>query len=402
MNEPTSFDRPFTEGIGVVGTLPLDAVQGQADERTTHAETHNCYGQGMARATYEGLRKQRPDERPFVLTRSGFAGIQCWSACWMGDNSSMWEHLEMSMPQMMNMGLSGVPFVGTDIGGFFGHCSAELLARWIQFGIFSPFCRGHSCTGTAPQEPWVFGPQVETIYREYVQLRYRLLPYLYSLFWEATQQGTPVLRPLFYHFPDDPATYQLHDQVLFGPAFMAAPVYQPGRTHRAVYLPQGQWFDWWTDERISGPAHILADAPLERMPLYVRAGAIIPGGPAMAYTDEKPLEPLTLDLFPGSGAFTMYEDDGRTLAYQQGAFCTMHITMHLEESVTNNQVLTLTIGARTGAYRPPQRRLVLRLHDIDERTSMRYPEAAYDSERRLLIFQFDDDGTERVMHFHRD
>ncbi len=227
MNEPAVFDRPFSQGAGQggveVGTIDLDAIQGSEGERTTHAEVHNLYGYGMARASYEGLRRYLSDERPFVLTRSGFAGVQRWSACWMGDNSSWWEHLELAMPQLMNMGLSGVPFVGTDIGGFNGNASGELFARWMQFGVLAPFCRSHSMIDTEHHEPWAFGPHVEDICREFLRLRYRLLPYLYTLFWEAAQRGVPLLRPLLYHFPDDPATYQLHDQVLLGPQLLAAP-----------------------------------------------------------------------------------------------------------------------------------------------------------------------------------
>src|SRR6266516_1439788 len=308
MNEPTSFGRPFSQGGGLVGTIDLDAIQGPEGERTTHAEVHNLYGYGMARASYEGLRRDLGGERPFVLTRSGFAGVQRWSACWMGDNTSWWEHLEMTMPQLMNMGLSGVPFVGTDFGGFNGNASGELFARWMQLGVLTPFCRGHSSSATEPHEPWAFSPQVEAICREFLRLRYRLLPYLYTLFWEAAQRGIPVLRPLLYHFPDDPTTYPLHDQVLLGPQLLGAPIYHPGREHRHVYLPAGAWYDWWTNELIAGPTHLLAYAPLERMPLYIRAGAIIPSGPDLRYADERPLDPLTLDLYPGTGAFTLYED----------------------------------------------------------------------------------------------
>jgi alpha-glucosidase len=388
MNEPAVFDRDFSQGIGEVGTIDLDALQGPANERTTHAEVHNLYGQGMARATYEGLCRHMGDRRPFVLTRSGFAGIQRWSFCWMGDNSSWWEHIEMQMPQLLNMGLSGVPFVGTDIGGFFGNCSAQLLARWMQIGTLSPFCRNHACTGTTPQEPWAFGPAIEVIYRDYVQLRYRLLPYLYTLAWEATQSNAPMLRPLLYHFPDDPATYTMHDQMMLGPFVLAAPIYQPGRTHRIVYLPEGTWFDWWTDERIEGPTHLIAHAPLERMPLYLRAGTILPTGPVMNYTDERPLDVLTLDLYPGNGAFDLYEDDGHSFAYQQDTYCTTLYTLHLEAGA-----LTFTMHERGGAYVPPQRQLVLRLHAVNQITSEQYPDADYDADQRILTLRLNDDGS---------
>ncbi len=391
MNEPTSFELPFSEGVGKVGTIALDAIQGPEGERTTHAEVHNLFGYGMALASYEGQRRYLNNERPFVLTRSGFAGVQRWSACWMGDNHSWWEHLEMAMPQLMNMGLSGVPFVGTDIGGFSGNASGELFTRWMQFGVLSPFCRAHSEIRTERHEPWIFGPRVEAICREFLQLRYRLLPYIYSLFWEASRRGIPILRPLLYHFPDDPVTYPLHDQVLLGSQVMAAPIYHPGREHRHVYLPVGDWYDWWTDEMLTGPVHLLAYAPLERIPLYVRAGAIIPSGPDLHYADEYPLDPLTLDLYPGNGVFTLYEDDGHSFEYEQGQFCTTSYTLH-----RTGDRLVFEIGAREGAYIPPKRQLLIKVHAMDSQAVQEYPDASYDSVRRLLTLQVDDDGSERT------
>lgn len=402
MNEPTVFRQPFSAGVSSWDTIALDAVQGPTDEQTNHAEVHNLYGHTMARACYEGLRQHRPEKRPFVLGRSGFAGSQRWTAFWMGDNHSWWDHLEMAMPQLLNMGLSGIPFVGTDIGGFFGHGSGELFARWMQFGILSPLCRGHSSLYTTGQEPWVFGPEIESICRDYLQLRYRLLPYLYTLFWEAAQQGSPILRPLFYHFPDDPATYQLHDQVLLGPFLMAAPVYQPGRTHRSVYLPEGPWYDWWDGTRIMGPTHILAHAPLERMPLYVRGGAIIPTGPDMSYTDEYALNPLTLQLYPGSGRFHLYEDDGESFAYEQGQFCTTTFSLHGGSLVANRparSILALTLGARTGSYTPPPRQLILHLHGVSWHALDGHPSAVYDEDQRMLTLQRTDDGQAQTLLF---
>ncbi len=394
MNEPVVFELPFSKGIGKVGTIALDAVQGPEGERTTHAEVHNLFGSGMARASYEGLRRDLGGERPFVLTRSGFAGIQRWSACWMGDNHSWWEHLEMAMPQLLNMGMSGVPFVGTDIGGFTGNASGELFVRWMQFGALSPFSRGHSEIRTERHEPWVFGPHVEAICREYLQLRYRLLPYLYSLFWEAAQRGIPVLRPLLYHFADDPATYPIHDQVLLGPHLMAAPVYHPGREHRYVYLPAGGWYDWWTDELLTGPAHLLAHAPLERLPLYVRAGAIIPSGPDLHYADEHPLDPLMLDLYPGNGTFTLYEDDGHTYAYEQGQFATTSYTLQ-----RTADELVFEIGGREGAYIPPVRQLQIRVHAVHEYAAEGHTSANYDTTRRLLTLAVADDGQAQTLRF---
>ncbi|MCU0550722.1 MAG: DUF4968 domain-containing protein [Leptolyngbya sp. Prado105] len=311
MNEPALMDRPFgDEGVHI--PFPMDAPQGNPEEAGTHAETHNLYGYNMARASFEGLNQLR-NQRSFVLTRSGFAGIQRWSAVWTGDNQSLWEHLEMSLPMLMNLGLSGVGFVGADIGGFAGNATAELFARWMQVGMLYPLMRGHSSMTTAQHEPWVFGERVEAICREYIELRYQLLPYLYTLFWQASQTGAPILRPLLYEYPNDPKTYHLHDQVLLGANLMAAPVYRPGVEYRAVYLPEGIWFDWWTGEQYQGNQHILAHAPLERMPMYAKAGAIIPMQPVMQYVDEHPIDQLRVRIYPGSGEFTLYEDDGRSL-----------------------------------------------------------------------------------------
>jgi len=321
MNEPALDDRPFGDKGNKI-SFPLDAPQGPLNERTTHAEAHNLYGSNMAQASSEALQQLRPGQRSFVLTRSGFAGIQRWSAVWMGDNQSLWEHLELSLPMLCNMGLSGVPFVGCDIGGFAGNATAELFARWMQVGMLYPLMRGHSAMTTARHEPWSFGDRTEQICRQYIELRYQLLPYFYSLFWEAATTGAPILRPLLYHYPNDLKTYALHDQVLLGESLMAAPIYRPGVEYRAVYLPQGVWYDWWTGERYEGNTHILAYAPLERMPLYVKAGAIIPMQPVMQYVNQQPVTELTLKVTPGAGEFTLYEDDGQSFDYQSGAWLT--------------------------------------------------------------------------------
>jgi alpha-glucosidase len=236
MNEPALDDRPFGDPGNKI-SFPLDAPQGPNDERTTHAETHNLYGLMMAQASYQAATISRPTERSFFLTRAGYAGIQRWSAVWTGDNQSLWEHLEMSIPMLCNLGLSGVGFAGADIGGFAGNATAELFARWMQVGMLYPLMRGHSALTTAQHEPWTFGDRVEKICREYIELRYRLLPYVYTLFWEAASTGSPILRPLLYHFPNDPTTFTLADQVMLGSSLLAAPIYRPGVEHRAgTYL----------------------------------------------------------------------------------------------------------------------------------------------------------------------
>jgi alpha-glucosidase len=355
MNEPALDDRPFGDKGNKVA-FPLDAPHGDAHELVTHAEVHNLYGSAMAQASAEALQQLRPHQRSFVLTRSGFAGVQRWSSVWMGDNQSLWEHLEMSLPMLCNMGLSGVPFVGCDIGGFAGNATAELFARWMQVGMLYPLMRAHSALSTDRHEPWTFGDRVEHICREYIELRYQLLPYLYTLFWEAATTGAPILRPLLYHYPQDPQTYALHDQVLLGESLMAAPVYRPGVNYRAVYLPEGTWYDWWTHEQYQGGSHILAYAPLERMPLYVKAGAIIPMQPVMQYVDEHPVEQLTLKVAPGDGQWTLYEDDGQSFDYQAGTW----LTTTFQVSQTGPDV-SVEIVAQAGTWTPPKRAIAVEL-----------------------------------------
>jgi len=394
MNEPAVFSKPFSQGGGETGTLPLDARQGGPGERTTHAEVHNLYGLQMAQASYEGLERDLGGERPFVLCRSGYAGIQRWTASWMGDNHSSWEHLEMALPQLLNMGLSGVPFVGVDIGGFTGNASPELYARWIQAGALFPFCRSHSCTGFTPNEPWVFGPEVEGIARSALRLRYRLLPYLYSLFWNASQRGEPVMRPLLYHYPDDPQTVHLYDQFLLGEFLMAAPVLRPGVRARSVYLPKGEWYAWDSGDVLLGGRHILAETPLKQMPLYVRGGTILPLGPEMNFSDEQPCNPLTLELYPGDGALALYEDDGHSLDYRQGAYSLRQLRM---ERTTG--LLRLTIGARQGSWQPPERKMVLRLHGVPEYSHLGHTAGLYEIRYHLLTIEMEDDGKEQVLDF---
>ncbi|MBD2727066.1 glycoside hydrolase family 31 protein [Nostoc sp. FACHB-892] len=394
MNEPAINDRPFGDD-GEKIWFPLDAPQGgenskfkiQNDARglanaaltkleidVTHTEVHNLYGLMMAKACYEGLERHRGSERSFVLTRSGYAGVQRWSSVWMGDNQSLWEHLEMSLPMLCNMGLSGVGFVGCDIGGFAGNATGELFARWMQVGMLYPLMRGHSAMSTARHEPWVFGDRVENICREYINLRYQLLPYIYNLFWEAVTTGAPILRPLLYHFPNDPKTYSLYDQVLLGASLMAAPIYRPGVEHRAVYLPAGTWYDWWSGESYEGPIHILAHAPLERMPLYVRSGAIVPMQPVRQYVDQAPLDEMKLRIWPGNNEYQLFEDDGHTND-QDKHFSLTNIIVFTEANQT-----VVEIGARVGEWTPPPREVIVELVGVGEQ-------------------RFQDDGKQRSLQF---
>lgn len=354
MNEPSCF---------AGNTLPDTVVQGEDGARVPHAQVHNAYGITMCMATKDGLRRLLPDRRPFVLTRSGYAGIQRYAAVWMGDNHSWWEHLLWAMPVCMGMGLSGVPFVGTDIGGFSDDCNGELLARWTQMGALMPFCRNHSRKGTVPQEPWAFGPEVEAICREYLQLRYRLLPFLYNEFYKATQTGLPIMRPLFLEYPDDPATHYVSDQFLVGEDLLVCPVYQPGATHRMVYLPQGTWVDFWTGQRLTGPAHVVAEAPLERMPIYVRDGAVIPMEPPIRHTGERDGRELILHVYAGAaGRLVLYEDAGEGYGYQQGEYALTTFTLEQAAAGDGTTRVTLVAGTPVGGFQPPRQQVTVHLY----------------------------------------
>jgi alpha-glucosidase len=308
MNEPAIFG-------GSMARCVHHSYEGRG---ASHSEIHNVYGLQMARASAEGLRRLRPDERVPVISRSGYAGLQRYALVWTGDNQSTWAQLRLGVSMCLNLGLSGIAFCGPDIGGFSGNCDGELLARWTQVGALTPFFRNHSALGTHSQEPWAFGEPYESICRRWIELRYELLPYLYTAAWQSAQSGLPMMRPLALAFAEDMRTYSLDDQFLLGDALMAAPVGRPGQTSRRVYLPGGPWYDFWTGEQQSGT--VTANAPLERMPLYVRAGSVLPMGPVVQHTGEWPPGMLRLHIYPGEGESWLYEDDGHSLAYQVGEF----------------------------------------------------------------------------------
>ncbi len=351
MNEPSMF-------VPRQSTMPGDVVHPGDDDPRFHAQIHNTYGSLMARAAREGLLDLRPDERPFVITRAGYAGLQRHALQWTGDNSSWWEHLWMSMPQLQNLGLSGVAWAGVDVGGFWGDTNGELLARWTEFGIFQPFCRNHTAIGTRRQEPWAFGEPFESVCRKMLKLRQRLIPYLYTVFEMCHSTGFPILRPLLFEYPEDETTYTADDEFLVGDALLVAPVTRPGIEHRHVYLPQGTWFHYWTGERFDGPAHILAYAPLGEPALYVKANTPIPLGPEASHTGERPTDPLTFLIYPadGAGEVALYEDAGDGFGYEDGEYARR--TVSCEESGGH---ITVRIGEREGSFVPNRESLRLEL-----------------------------------------
>lgn len=309
MNEPASFK----------GELPPSVVFCDEDRKTSHAEMHNVYGHYMSRATHEGLRRLT-GERPFVITRACYSGTQKYSVVWTGDNQSLWAHLQMMIPQLCNLGMSGFAFAGTDIGGFGADTTPELLTRWIEAACFSPLLRNHSAKGTKPQEPWRFDAQTLDIYRKYVKLRYRFLPYLYDLFYQGEKTGLPIMRPLVLHYEDDENVRNLNGEFLVGENLLVAPVVEQGAVKKLVYLPEGVWYDYWTGEAHEGKQYVLRDAPIDLCPMYVKAGSMIPMYEPMSYVGEKPYRRLTLLATPGASSYMHFQDNGRDFAYQEGCY----------------------------------------------------------------------------------
>ncbi len=311
MNEPAT------------GVIPPDAMR-FGGGRHSHERYHNQYALLMAMGTTAGILDAIPGKRTFVLSRAGFAGIQRYAANWMGDNMANWEHLWVSLPMATGLGISGQAFVGADIGGFEGDTNAELFLRWMQYGTLTPFCRNHSAIAWVEQYAWSWGEVVEDLVREAIRLRYRLLPYIYSCFVEASATGAPVQRPLIFDHQNDPAVCDLDDEYLFGPDLLVAPVLSAGATARQVYLPTGTWYDWHTDEVIAGPRYVRADVTMDRIPLYARGGAVIPMWPE-APPSTAGFQPSGIELHvfvpnqDGDYFSTLQEDDGITFAAQDGA-----------------------------------------------------------------------------------
>ncbi len=331
-----------------------------------HERYHNQYALLMAMGTVDGLRAAMPELRTFVLSRAGSPGIQRYAANWMGDNQSRWDHLGLSIPMAGGFGISGQAFVGADVGGFFGSSDAELFLRWMQYGALTPFCRNHSATGNVDQYVWAFGEAVLDGVREALRLRYRLLPYLYSAFVAAAETGAPVQRPLVFDHQDDAAVRDVDDQYLLGRDLLVAPVVAAGTTHRHVYLPAGEWFDRHTGELLRGPGFVLAATPMDRIPLYVRAGAVVPMWPqAPASTADPAPEVLELHAYvpsrDGVVRSVLQEDDGLTFAADDGA--RVRTTFELERA---GDVVTLRATADGDGF-PEHRRTSFRvvLHGWD-------------------------------------
>ena len=361
VNEPTVFPES-----GGGATIPNEVLAYGHDGSANLGEIHNVYALEEARATYQAMATAKPEHRPFLLSRAGYAGIQRYAAMWTGDAPSRWDTFASTLPMLLNLGLSGVPIVGSDVGGYSGNATPELYARWISLGALSPFFRGHVTQGVPGQEPWAFGTEVEDISRSLIGLRYELLPYLYSLVHEASERGAPVLRPLVYEFQNDASVATLGDELMLGPYLLAAPVTAQGATSRSIYLPAGRWYEYHSGAVVDGPATIEVGVTLAALPLYVREGAIVPHGPQLEWTDQAPLDPLRLDIYPASApsSFELYEDEGDGLGYQTGCYSLTRFTT--EQTAMGAR---LDIAPRQGSCPPPARRLEVRLRRADHGAS---------------------------------
>ena len=359
--------------LGVAGWW-LDGGEGPPASAQLHAGAgallHNLYDRFRHQAFAEGEAGDRADGRVFLLCRSGAPGMQRFgAACWSGDINNDFATLEAQLALGLNTGLSGVPYWGTDAGGFFHPIAetGELYARWFQLAAFCPVFRSHGWVWRE-HVPWAHGPEVEDICRGYAELRYRLMPYTYTLAWQAHTLGLPLMRPLVLNYPDDPRVWSLGHEFLWGDDLLVAPVTREGATAWPVYLPAGGWYDFWTNARHDGPGGLTVDAPLDRLPLFVRAGAIVPLGPVMQHTGEHALDEVTLLIYPdGTSRFEMYEDDGRSQAYRDGRFAVTAF-----ECTATPREVTVRIAAPTGdaSLIPPGRRYVLHVR-LDETTGVR-------------------------------
>jgi alpha-D-xyloside xylohydrolase len=310
----------------------------------------NLYPLMTTTAVYEGQRAASDQKRVFILSRSAFAGAQRNSiSAWSGDVESNWLSFARQIPAGLNFSLSGIPYWTTDIGGFIignpdDPAYRELFVRWFEYGTFCPIFRLHGTRTTNQNELWSYGADAQKILTSYDRLRYRLMPYIYSLAWKTTSEAYTPMRPLAMDYRTDTRALNIGDQFMFGPALLVNPVTEPGATTRRMYLPRATWYDFWTGRRVDGGTMIEAAAPIDRMPLFVRAGSIVPMGPDVEYASEKAADPIELRVFAGAnGSFVLYEDEGDNYNYEKGAHATIRIDW-------DDAAKKLTIGERQGTF----------------------------------------------------
>lgn len=306
MNEPASFDGPLED----------DVMFDNDNHPENHLKMHNVYANLMAKATFDGL-KENTNERPFIITRAAYSGAQKYTTFWTGDNQSLWIHLQMAIPMLCNMGMSGLSFIGTDIGGFGGDVTKELLCRWAEVGTYFPLCRNHSSMMTRDQEPFAFDDETIKIYRKAIKQRYQLIPYYYDLFYQGEKTGLPLIRPLVLNYQNDPETFNQNDQFMIGDNLLVSPVLEPGKNKKLVYLPKGKWYLINTKQIYKEGYHIV-DAALDTCPTFIKMGSVIPTYKNIKNLNQ-PVTNLTIDIYPGkSTKYNHLYDDGKSYNYQKG------------------------------------------------------------------------------------
>lgn len=379
MNEPAIFDVPSK-------TFPEDVRHDYDGNMTSHRKAHNVYGMQMSRASYDGVKHFGYPRRPFLITRATYAGGQRFASVWTGDNVASWEHLQLASIQSQRLAISGFSHVGSDVGGFNDMPDGELFVRWLQLGVFHPLYRVHSiglnATGDSAvdetaiaeniqsgkkidQEPWSFGDEYTDLARKTIELRYKLIPLIYTAFWQYSMHGTPILRPLSFLDQNDPETLHRMEEFCLGDHLLACPISEPNAEGRYLYLPEGIWYDFQTNQPIPGEQEIWADATIEDIPMYVRAGGIIPMAPVMQYVGEKPIEEMTLHVYYKNGEekSILYADAGDGYDYLEGKYL-----LHNFKVAGESKKFTLS-QFRNGAFIPTYDRFRVIFHGLPYKSS---------------------------------
>jgi alpha-glucosidase len=350
MNEPAAFAAPKAS------TLPDVAQHAMEGRGGDHREAHNLYGMQMVRATRAGLEQLQPARRPVVITRAGWAGAQRYATSWTADNASTWASYRLTIPMMVGLGLSGIGFTGPDVGGFAGEADGELYTRWVQMAAFMPYFRAHTVKGSPDQEPWSYGEPYLSIVRRFIELRYELLPYLYTATWQMVTRGWPMVRPPWWETVNEDLM-AVEDAFLCGDDLLVAPVGRPGAESREVLLPPGAWYDYWTHRVRRSGTPFEQVAPLETMPLFIREGTVLPMGEVGPNTENRKDKFLRLSVYPltapGSASSELYEDAGSGLGYREGVARLSRFDLTQTE-----ETLTLT-WHRDGPYTPPYEHVAL-------------------------------------------
>lgn len=403
MNEPAVFEVESK-------TFPNHVRHNYDGHPCSHKKAHNIYGMQMARASLEGIKKHNPDKRPFLLTRANFSGGQRYAALWTGDNIASWDHLKLANEQSLRLSISGYSFVGSDIGGFVEKPSPELFTRWLQLAIFHPLFRNHTMgynvDGAAAvkkdevelrkaqedndQEPWIFGDEYTDINRSVIELRYRLLHYLYTAFYKYVQNGRPILRPLGYYDQSDEQAVSREDPFIFGDQMLVSPVLDEGETAVDTYFPKGQWYDYRTHQKYEGQQTHTVKAPLEEIPFFVKAGTVLPLREVMQYTKERDPELLELNVYYGQGQETsqLYEDAEEGYGYRKDDY---RLTTFTQQS--DAQKLSIT-AERQGSYTPKYNEVKINIIGLPFK-----PSAISIDGETVMVNQVSDNG--KMMHSFR-